>query len=134
MPASASDRAGWATDIQAAFSAQRIAPTTENLCAALAVTEQESGFRVDPVVPGLAKIARREIDRRAAARHVPGLLVDVELWLKSPDGRRYSERLQAARTERELSGIFQDRKRVVEGKSVSVSVDLGGRRIIKQKK
>src|SRR3546814_18886178 len=27
-----------------------------------------------------------------------------------------------------------DRKRVVEGKSVSVSVDLGGRRIIKKKK
>src|SRR3546814_18772304 len=29
---------------------------------------------------------------------------------------------------------FQDRKSVVEGKSVSVRVDLGGRRLIKKKK
>lgn len=108
MPASVHDRAGWATDIQAAFAVQRMAPTAENLCAVLAVTEQESGFRVDPEVPGLGQIARQEIDRRAAARHVPALLVDAALWLKSPDGRRYSERLQAARTERALSGIYQD--------------------------
>src|SRR3546814_16539224 len=31
-------------------------------------------------------------------------------------------------------GGFTDRKRVVSGKSVSVGVDLGGRRIIKKKK
>src|SRR3546814_11305361 len=30
--------------------------------------------------------------------------------------------------------VQQDRKSVVEGKSVSVSVDLGGRRVIKKKK
>ena len=108
MPASAGDREGWAVDIHGAFAAQDIAPTTSNLCAVLAVAEQESGFQVDPVVPGLAKIARQEIDRRAAAKHVPGLLVDAALWLKSPDGRRYSERLAATRTEKQLSGIFQD--------------------------
>src|SRR3546814_15540630 len=33
-----------------------------------------------------------------------------------------------------LSRATQDRKSVVEGKSVSVRVDLGGRRIIKKKK
>jgi hypothetical protein len=108
MPAGAGDREGWATDIQAAFAAQDIAPTTANLCAVLAVAEQESGFQVDPVVPGLAKIARQEIDRRAASKHVPGFVVDAALWLKSPDGRRYSERLAAARTEQQLSAIFQD--------------------------
>jgi hypothetical protein len=108
MPAGASDREGWATDIQAAFAAQDLAPTTANLCAVLAVAEQESGFQVDPVVPGLAKIARQEIDRRAASKHVPGFVVDAALWLTSPDGRRYSERLAAARTEQQLSAIFQD--------------------------
>nr|WP_211200142.1 DUF1615 domain-containing protein [Rhodanobacter sp. B2A1Ga4] len=108
MPADAGDREGWATDIQVAFAAQGIAPTGSNLCAVLAVAQQESGFQVDPVVPGLAQIARREIDRRAAAKHVPGFVVDAALWLKSPDGRRYSERLTAARTERDLSRMFQD--------------------------
>ena len=108
MPAGAGDREGWATDIQAAFAAQSIAPSTANLCAVLAVAEQESGFKAAPVVPGLAKIARQEIDRRAASKHVPGFVVDAALWLKSPDGRRYSERLAAARTEQQLSAIFQD--------------------------
>jgi hypothetical protein len=108
MPAGASDRHGWAADIQVAFTAQDLAPTTENICAVLAVTEQESGFYADPEVPGLAKIARREIDRRAAARHVPGFLVDAALWLKSPDGRRYGQRLNTARSERQLSDMFQD--------------------------
>jgi Protein of unknown function (DUF1615) len=108
MPAGTTDREGWATDIQVALAAQGIAPSTSNLCSVLAVAGQESGFQVDPAVPGLGRIARREIDRRAASRHVPGFLVDAALWLKSPDGRRYSERLQSARTEKQLSGIFQD--------------------------
>src|SRR3546814_15933090 len=39
------------------------------------------------------------------------------------------------RRETEILGLLsQDRKSVVEGKSVSVRVDLGGRRIIKNKK
>lgn len=108
MPADTTDREGWATDVHAAFAAQEIAPTPSNLCSVLAVTAQESGYQVDPVVPGLGEIARREINRRAASRHMPAFLVDAALWLKSPDGRRYSERLQGARTEKQLSGIFQD--------------------------
>jgi len=108
MPAKAADREGWATDIYAAFAAQNIAPTTENLCSVLAVAEQESTFQVDPPVPGLARIAREEIDRRAARLHVPGVLVSTALQLRSPTGKTYSERLNAARTEKELSAIFDD--------------------------
>src|SRR5687768_7024381 len=69
MPARVTDRAGWAADIQSAFAAQRIAPNTENICAVLAVIEQESGYVADPPVANLPKIARGEIDRRAAALH-----------------------------------------------------------------
>ncbi|MEE9098823.1 DUF1615 domain-containing protein [Pseudomonas nitroreducens] len=108
MPASVADRPGWARDIQVAFSAQRIAPTTQNLCSVLAVTEQESNYTADPAVPGLGKIARGEIDRRAGKLHVPGILIDAALSLKSPNGRSYSQRLAAVRTEKELSAIFDD--------------------------
>ncbi|VVN88218.1 hypothetical protein PS691_01647 [Pseudomonas fluorescens] len=108
LPAKTVDREGWATDIYAAFAAQGIPPTTENLCSVLAVTEQESTFQVDPAVPGLGKIAREEIDRRATAVHVPGLLVNGALMARSSNGKSYSERLNAARTEKELSGIFDD--------------------------
>lgn len=107
MPAT-TDRAGWAADIQSAFAAQRIEPNSENICAVLAVIEQESGYQADPVVAGLPEIARGEIDRRAASKHIPGFLVDAALNFKSSDGRSYARRLQAARTERQLSDIYED--------------------------
>ncbi|MBK5354838.1 DUF1615 domain-containing protein [Pseudomonas sp. TH41] len=108
LPAKTVDRQGWATDIYAAFAAQKISPTTQNLCSVLAVSEQESTFQVDPAVPGLGKIARDEIDRRAAKAHIPGLLVSGALQVRSPNGKSYSDRLSAARSEKELSAIFDD--------------------------
>lgn len=108
MPASAKDKNGWATDITAAFASIGIEPSTQNLCATLAVIEQESTFTVDPVVPGLGRIARAEVDRRAEQHHVPQLLVRGALALKSSDGRSYADRLAAARTERELSLVYED--------------------------
>ena len=108
MPAKIADRQGWATDIYVAFAAQDISPTTQNLCSVLAVTEQESTFQADPTVPGLGKIARDEIDRRAGKVHIPGLLVSGALQVRSSNGKTYSERLQAARSEKELSAIFDE--------------------------
>ncbi|MNF73179.1 DUF1615 domain-containing protein [Pseudomonas sp. BF-R-01] len=108
LPAKTVDRQGWATDIYAAFAAQNIYPSTQNLCSVLAVTEQESTFQSDPPVPGLGKIAREEIDRRAAKAHIPGLLVSGALQIRSSTGKSYSDRLNAARSEKELSAIFDD--------------------------
>lgn len=108
MPDNVADRSGWAVDIQTAFDAQRIPANSENICAALAVTEQESGFHADPTVPNLPAIARAEINRRAAALHVPALVVDTALKIHSPDGRTYEQRLRNAHTERELSAIYED--------------------------
>ncbi|MCF7200897.1 DUF1615 domain-containing protein [Pseudomonas oligotrophica] len=108
LPSGVHDRQGWAQDIQAAFFALDIEPSRENLCSVIAVTEQESTFQVAPPVPGLAKIARAEIDRRAARLHVPQLLVRGALNLTSPTGKSYAERLKRVRTEQELSAIFDD--------------------------
>ncbi|MGE8066649.1 DUF1615 domain-containing protein [Pseudomonas sp. NPDC089569] len=108
LPGKAVDRQGWATDIQVAFAAQNIEPTTQNLCSVLAVTEQESTFEADPSVPGLGKIARDEINRRAAKAHIPELLVNAALQVHSPNGKTYSDRLDAVRSEKELSAIFDD--------------------------
>ncbi|PKE31971.1 DUF1615 domain-containing protein [Rahnella sp. AA] len=108
MPATAPDRKGWATDITAAFTAQGIPATTENICSVLAVAQQESNFNADAPVPGLGKIAWKEIDRRADAVHVPNFLVHTALLIKSPNGKSYSERLDNVKTEKQLSAIFDD--------------------------
>ncbi|HET7730996.1 MAG TPA: DUF1615 domain-containing protein [Usitatibacter sp.] len=108
LPRGLKDRAGWATDIYAAFAALQVRPSPENVCAVIAVTEQESGFQVDPVVPNLAAITWKEIDRQRERAGVPKLVLQAALALSSSDGRSYSDRLDAARTEHELSDVFED--------------------------
>ena len=108
LPATLRDRAGWAADVTAAFSALRLDARTRNLCAVLAVVEQESSYRADPAVPRLGQMAWSEIERRAGQAGVPMLLVRGALHITSPDGRSYAERIDASKTERELSETFDD--------------------------
>jgi len=108
LPPQTRERSGWATDIYAALAALQIPTTPSNVCAVVGITEQESGFRADPVVPGLDKIAWRQIEQRAERAGVPMLLVRAALQLSSPDGRSYAERIDSAKTERALSETFED--------------------------
>jgi hypothetical protein len=108
LPRATPDRPGWTADVYAAFAVLGIDTTRENVCAVVAVTEQESGFRVDPVIAGLPNIAWREIDSRAERAGVPHLLVHTALQLASPTGQSYSDRIDRARTEKDLSDIYED--------------------------
>ena len=107
IPARVTQRAAWAVDLQLVFAGLKLDPSTENVCAVLAVTEQESTFNPDPPVPNLAKVAREEILRRADDLGVPELAVNLALKLRSADGRSYDDRLKAVKTERELSTIYE---------------------------
>ncbi|HLW23017.1 MAG TPA: DUF1615 domain-containing protein [Steroidobacteraceae bacterium] len=108
LPARVSHRDAWASDIEAVLKALKLTASPEHVCAIVAVIEQESSFQVDPVVPGLSAIAWREIDRRAEQHGVPPTVLHQVLKLHSSDGRSYAERIDAARTEKDLSDIFED--------------------------
>ena len=108
LPAGLADRNGWATDIYAAIVALDIAPTAENVCATIAIAEQESGMRADPPVPGLARIARKEIEARRERAGIPELVLEAALALPSSNGQRYGERLAAVTTEGQLSALYDD--------------------------
>src|ERR1700678_561323 len=108
LPHTLSDRRGWLNDIYTAFAVLNIQPSHENVCAVVSVIRQESGFQVDPVIPGLGGIAAKEIDRRAERAHVPLMIVHGVLDLKSPDGPTYAQRIERARTEKDLSDIYED--------------------------
>ncbi len=108
LPRSLADRGGWLNDIYAAFTVLTIQPSRENICAVVSVIEQESSFQVDPVIPELGAIAAAQIDSRAARAHVPLVIVHGVLDLRSTDGRTYAQRIHQARTEKDLSDIYED--------------------------
>ncbi len=108
LPDHIEDGPGWAVDIYAALAVLDVAPTPGNVCAVIAITEQESGFSVDPLVPGLAAIARKEIERQRLSAGIPKLVLDAALALPSSNGKSYADRLAGVRTEHELSDLFDD--------------------------
>ncbi len=108
IPDKVRDASGWASDIQTSFSLLGLPATPGALCATIAVIEQESGFQVNPPVPNLSTIAWRSIEERASAFGVPAFMVRGALQLKSANGLSYAERIDKARTEQDLSQIFED--------------------------
>ena len=108
LPGGVKDRPGWALDLYMALAYLKIPHAGETYCTIMAVVEQESGFQVDPVVPGLPGIVRREIDRRAEQYGVPKLLIAGAMAMKSPDGHSYEERIDALKTEKQLDKLYDD--------------------------
>lgn len=108
LPPQLADRNGWAVDLQQAFQALNIAPSRANLCAVLAVIEQESNYQADPAVPGLPNIVQKEIQARSDKYHIPDSMVEWMLARQSQDGRSYQQRINALKTERELSDLVEE--------------------------
>ena len=108
ISSSVTDREGWATDIHTAMAVLKVPMTPDNICAVVAITEQESGFRADPSVPNLAAIAWAEIERQREKAGVPKIALDAALAIESTNGKTYRQRIDAAKTERELSETFED--------------------------
>ncbi|MEK8027657.1 DUF1615 domain-containing protein [Pseudaquabacterium rugosum] len=108
LPPRIGERNGWADDIATSFAALRIPAQAHKVCAISAVIEQESGWQADPPVTGLARIARRELEKKRAAYGIPQPVFALALKKTSPDGRSYERRLDTLRTERELSALYED--------------------------
>lgn len=108
LPPKLADRAGWSTDIYAALATLGINPDARNICSVIAVTEQESGFSGDPSVPNLAAIAWKEIEAQRERAGIPKLVLQGALAIPSSNGKSYSDRIDAAKTEHELSDVFED--------------------------
>ncbi|QXC37327.1 DUF1615 domain-containing protein [Aeromonas sp. FDAARGOS 1410] len=108
LPRHVVDKQGWANDVVTALTTQGVTVNDHNVCTVLAVAEQEATYQADPVVPGLGKIAWKEINSRAAKLLIPEFMVRAALSINSPTGKSYAERIDALRTEREMSEIFED--------------------------
>ncbi|HHO50844.1 MAG TPA: DUF1615 family protein [Deltaproteobacteria bacterium] len=103
------DPGGWARDLIAALQSADLTVDAEHVCQVLAVVEQESGYSADPAVPGLARIARRQI---VAELSLLGPLAELGTdWLLGPTAEgadaSFEARLAEVRTERQLDELFR---------------------------
>ena len=122
LPDYVKPRDAWRDDIANSFTALQLTPSAENLCAVIAVIEQESTFQADPVVPGLPKIVWSKIGEKAGGYYVPLGLVKTALLKTSPDGRSYKARIDSLRTEREMNELFEDM--AAEAQSLGLPVGM----------
>src|SRR3546814_11214419 len=83
----------------------------------------------------LSALRTRPRDEEIACSNASALLPLSRCWRWSPRHRQpYSPKPPPASRWRAHQPATRDRTSVAQGKSVSVSVDLGGRRIVKKKK
>lgn len=110
LPPDVADAEGWARDLLKGFSAAGLPADAERVCGAVAILQQESGFQVDPPVPGLADMVRTRLDALAGRLGGPGKsALQALLAERRPgDTHTFAQRLRGLRTERDLDLLFRD--------------------------
>ena len=104
------DPGGWARDLLAAFADAGLVPDATQVCAVVAVLEQESGFQADPAVANLGTLVRTRLDEEAEKYGPVGpAALERILTRRAPGDRRtFDQRIGRLRTERELDLLFRD--------------------------
>jgi Protein of unknown function (DUF1615) len=104
---SANDPKGWAIDLLDILHSQNQPSTRENVCAAIAVIDQESNFVADPAVAGLGALAEKTL--RDKMDRIPILgRVALQFLATTPSANdSYLERIRSARTERDLDMTYR---------------------------
>lgn len=101
------DANGWAIDLHDVLDAHDLAASKENICAAIAIIDQESSFEADPQVPGLGKLSEAALRKKLFKIPVGGALALA--WLeKNPTAEEsFMARIRNAKTERDLDLAYR---------------------------
>ena len=101
------DPQGWADDLLDVLKLHDLPASKENICAAIAIIDQESSFVANPAVAGLGKISERALRAKMDKVPVLGRLALRFLEVKPSPADNYLARIRAARTERDLDLIYR---------------------------
>jgi Protein of unknown function (DUF1615) len=118
---SVEDAQGWAIDLHDVMQQHGFPETRENICAAIAVIDQESNFHADPQVGGLGKLSESAL--RAKFDKVPiGGAVALR-WLESNPTPQASfmVRIRNAKSERDLDLAY---RALIDYAGKSTSMDM----------
>jgi hypothetical protein len=101
------DRLDWAADLLDVLDDLGFDQSRENICASLAVIDQESGFRADPSVPGLGKLSEQALRDRFGAIPLAGGMALRFLETRPTSDNSYMLRIRNAKTERDLDLAYR---------------------------
>jgi hypothetical protein len=117
------DASGWAIDLHDVLAQSGLEVSRENVCASIAIIDQESGFVADPVVPGLGKLSEQALKDKLLKIPVAGSAVLNWLDRTPSKDASFMARIRNARTERDLDLAYRS---LVDhmGKTTSLSTVL----------
>jgi Protein of unknown function (DUF1615) len=115
------DPRGWALDLHDVMQLHSFPQTKENLCAAIAIIDQESGFHADPIVPGLGKLSEQALRDKFGKVPIGGALALKWLENNPTSEASFMARIRNARTERDLDLAY---RALVDYAGKSASMDM----------
>lgn len=114
------DPQGWAFDLHDVLQVHGLPQTRENVCAAVAVIDQESNFQADPVVQGLGKLSETALREKFSKVPIGGALAMKWLEKNPTPETSFMTRIRKAKTERDLDLAYRS---LVDYASQSASID-----------
>lgn len=102
------DAQGWADDLLDVLKLHDLPASKENICAAIAIIDQESSFVANPAVAGLGKISEAALRARMDKVPVLGRVALHFLEVTPSPDDNYLARIRAARTERDLDLVYRN--------------------------
>jgi hypothetical protein len=101
------DSQDWADDLLDVLKLHDLPANKENICAAIAIIDKESGFVADPAVAGLGKISEAALRAKMDKVPVLGRVALHFLEMTPSPTDNYLARIRAARTERDLDLVYR---------------------------
>jgi Protein of unknown function (DUF1615) len=100
------DPKAWAVDLHDVMGVHSLPATRENICASIAVIDQESNFIANPEVAGLGALAEKALREKMDRIPILGRVV-LQFLETTPANNSYMQRIRSARTERDLDLTYR---------------------------
>lgn len=101
------DAQAWVGDVLSSLDTVGMVRTNESACAVMAVIEQESGYKVDPAVPGLSTLLANKI-KKMEENIAVRLALAVRLDQPMANGKTFREGIALVKTERDLANWYAE--------------------------
>lgn len=102
------DPRGWASDLLEVLHLHGLPQSRENVCAIIAVTDQESGFVANPTIPNLGKMSEKAVVEKLSKLSIlrGGALTFLNRFPSANDS--FMQRIRRAKTERDLDLAYRE--------------------------